>query len=686
MIRAKLTEYENVVFPKNCRAVLDVTQAPLFLDNTGMTDCSRKLTEWIDSMLMLQLEQMEITKKHVMEHPEPTVRLAMECRKVDNVLTYVPFPEEEPRVPILYFPNGTYLLDDTVSYTLEKLQNYSPYQTLRGYELNRQIMFMGQNRDKTILKLRDNAHGFEYGNRRNVISFMQGERSNVAWSNYIENLTIDVGAGNPGAVGLTFFGNNSGAVRNIKIRSSDPEGRGAVGLAVTHEIVSGCCVRNVEIEGFEIGILVTPTRNYAAFDNIVLKNQLRYGIMVEQSVVSFHNVSYEGKMPGLFVTGGLAHVTMTDAEMTSPEPTIYPAVRLDLGCTYLRNIQTKGYASSYNMFWGEEVGKSSYIDELSTDGTLHPFFKEKPQTPTVPYEDYPDQSGLWDADDNWHCVEDFGAVGDAVTDDTEAIQRAMNAGGTVWFQPGRYLVTKTIVIPESVRHVHFMNCDFATVDERRHATDDAFFSIIGESSASPLLVEKCNGRHHMVGTLRFLRHDGTRTLHIRDIHTQCTPLYRNTVPGARVFMEDAVCTTANATYNYVPGFTLTGQYTFGHNMNPERSKTQIHVKGGTFWLLGFKGEGPGTFLHAEDHARCDLLGGTVNMGTNGERPILKIEDSEVSATLATNGYGSRQYFPLAVVESHSVPPRIGFRSTQQSELPKRFGRFYHIPHYIAKNE
>jgi hypothetical protein len=62
MIRAKLSEYENVVFPKNCRAVLDVTKPPLSLDNTGREDCSRKLTAWLDSMLQLQLDEMEVTK------------------------------------------------------------------------------------------------------------------------------------------------------------------------------------------------------------------------------------------------------------------------------------------------------------------------------------------------------------------------------------------------------------------------------------------------------------------------------------------------------------------------------------------------------------------------------------------------------------------------------------------------
>lgn len=46
-------------------------------------------------------------------------------------------------------------------------------------------------------------------------------------------------------------------------------------------------------------------------------------------------------------------------------------------------------------------------------------------------------------------VRDFGAVGDGVTDDTAAIQAALNAGGgrTVWFPSGTYLVSETLHIP-----------------------------------------------------------------------------------------------------------------------------------------------------------------------------------------------------------------------------------------------
>lgn len=42
---------------------------------------------------------------------------------------------------------------------------------------------------------------------------------------------------------------------------------------------------------------------------------------------------------------------------------------------------------------------------------------------------------------NWYSVKRFGARGDGTTDDTVAVQAAINAGGVTYFPPGTYLVT-----------------------------------------------------------------------------------------------------------------------------------------------------------------------------------------------------------------------------------------------------
>ncbi len=69
-----------------------------------------------------------------------------------------------------------------------------------------------------------------------------------------------------------------------------------------------------------------------------------------------------------------------------------------------------------------------------------------PYEPTV----YPFPNQPWDLD-----VRDWGAKGDGTTDDTTAIQNALNAaesygGGIVFFPPGTYLISATIQLPSKV--------------------------------------------------------------------------------------------------------------------------------------------------------------------------------------------------------------------------------------------
>lgn len=79
-------------------------------------------------------------------------------------------------------------------------------------------------------------------------SLTAGE-GNEAYGSYIEDLTVETGSGNAGAVGIDFLANNAGAIRNVRIKGS-----GHAGLSVARKWVGPCLVKNLAVEGFEYGI------------------------------------------------------------------------------------------------------------------------------------------------------------------------------------------------------------------------------------------------------------------------------------------------------------------------------------------------------------------------------------------------------------------------------------------------
>lgn len=74
------------------------------------------------------------------------------------------------------------------------------------------------------------------------------ERTNVAQMNTIEDLIIDCGSGNPGAVGIRFSASNSGRIENVTLCAQ--EGYCGIHMAYGAE---GSFV-NITAEGFDYGV------------------------------------------------------------------------------------------------------------------------------------------------------------------------------------------------------------------------------------------------------------------------------------------------------------------------------------------------------------------------------------------------------------------------------------------------
>ncbi len=124
---------------------------------------------------------------------------------------------------------------DRISDTLEA-KNLNNLGFSNGWRAG--FFLQGESKQGVVLKLPDNATGFTNAASPKAVlktgsenpNNTSGGDGNQAFRHYIRNLTIDVGSGNAGAVGIDFITNIRGGIYNVTVRSAAPEGSGHAGI------------------------------------------------------------------------------------------------------------------------------------------------------------------------------------------------------------------------------------------------------------------------------------------------------------------------------------------------------------------------------------------------------------------------------------------------------------------------
>jgi hypothetical protein len=181
---------ENIVFPP-VSGVVDITRPPYNADKTGKTDCSAILTTALTN---------ERTQGN------------WGCG-------------------IVYLPNGTYLVKGPVSWKMPPF-TVGPH-------------MVGQSRKGTVIRLADSTYR-STTQAAYVIQTGGGVAQN--FNRGLFNLTVDIGKGNPGAIGVFWYSNNEGLMSDVDIISEDGLGVAGLRIGTTEEGPAG--VRNVYIKGF----------------------------------------------------------------------------------------------------------------------------------------------------------------------------------------------------------------------------------------------------------------------------------------------------------------------------------------------------------------------------------------------------------------------------------------------------
>ena len=216
---------------------------------------------------------------------------------------------------------------------------------------------------------------------------------------------------------------------------------------------------------------------------------------------------------------------------------------------------------------------------------------------------------------------------------------ACRAGkSVVFFQPGTYVINGTVDVPPSVERLNFMYVDLVAGPNLQDQEACGAFRIVGDCD-QPLIVEDLFSFELFFGAHYLIDHASRRTVVLSDLHTQVGALYRNSVSGGKLFIEN-VCTT-DQFGPYKNCLEVRGQQVWARQLNPERAAPEVNNSNSDLWVLGFKTEKSGTAFRTVDGGRSEIIGGIFNICREGAKsqPAIQIgEGSEVSVFASTTDH------------------------------------------------
>ncbi len=510
----------------------------------------------------------------------------------------------------VYLPPGTYLVSGTLDW-IDKAGNPNAF-----------LALMGAGRGKTTIRLKDACPGFNDPTQPKAVVMTRSQRqggndgSNQAHANYLFDLAVDVGSGNPGAIGVDFMASNTGSMVRVDVRAAKDSG--AIGVAMTRGFGPGL-VRDVRVTGFATGIKITGMIYSAILERIRLEGQSTVGLDTVENTVSVRKlvsvnrcvaVRQHANQP---LTGWLG---LLDCSFTGGEPgssAIENAAHL-----LVRDLSVGGYGQAISS-GSTTIPGPAVAEWTSSAPTVSPLGGGT-TTLHLPVVESPD---FFEPDLNkWASPVTFGAVVNDRFDDSEALQQAIDSGAnTIYLPHGSYHLSAPVVVRGKVRRIIGYSA-----------------RIIGKKPGCVLRVEDT------AGPVIIERIDFAENTALVNAAAKNLVAYRygsgriDIEPQAQGWLFDDVCAGPVALGK--------GQKLYGRQFNNEAVASQSVERnlragtnnlGGLLWVLGLKTEGGNTGVLTTAGGRSEILGAHVyacQQWSGPRRPAFVVEDGQLSAGVA----------------------------------------------------
>ncbi|BAY20801.1 hypothetical protein NIES2100_05450 [Calothrix sp. NIES-2100] len=531
-----------------------------------------------------------------------------------------------------------------------------------GNRQKRQIL-QGQNRELTKIKLANNL-GSNF-NQKAVIN--TGLIPAQRFRNAVRDLTIDIGSGNPLAIGLQFCAHNQGVARNLNIISSDPNKAGRAGLDLrnTNEPAPMLC-KDIMIDGFDYGVWAWSGVGITLCD-ITVKNQLQYGIYNTSgnygATLFMENITSINSVPAYYNIYGnnfTACVSLVNCNFhNNGNPT--NAIALSTNCLafFARGLNISDYATAIQNtadgtnLTGNISNYEYYTGMLGTGtNTSQTTNLGVPDNIALPIE--PTPVVTWEQDfSKWVCPQDVGGVISSTVDQSTFIQAAIDIPGknTIYFPRGTYLINNNIYIRGDIKR--FIGCEASLTGIGK--------IIVGDGSSNTVIIERFDG---LAGNQ--IQHLTSRTLIISSVtsNTDNVRTYTNisddltTIGTGKIFCEDFVTDSIE----------MIGNRGFFRQFNPETgSSPDKLILRNSAWLfcVGMKTEKNPTPIRLETNSRFDGSCFFYSTSTNEPakvEPLVELTDAEVSLTF-TESVNNNKPFLANVIEERAGQVKILYKSS-----------------------
>lgn len=508
----------------------------------------------------------------------------------------------------LYFPDGTYVVSDQIYW-------------------KRWLVFQGESESGTIIKLKDNAEGFgDPGSPKAVLRCHYN--NNMSFSNYIQDLTVNTGSGNPGAIGVSYGQHNMGAMRNVTITS---ETGSIIGLDLSETEFGPGLVKDVTIDSFETGIMTPGNVSHATLEHITVKNcDLALNCNFPMSIRDLEVIDCE---QGITNTNTLSQLVLIDAAFSGGSAS-YSAIE-NTKSMYLRNITSSGFQSALEDS-GEVVPGNTIEERLSGEniGEAWPSPDEQLKLPVEDPVEFTEDPA------NWVFVDP------SASDDTENIQDAIDSGAeTIYLSfTGDYTISSPIYVRGSVKRILGFN-SIITADPSDF--DYGEIPMIVFQNTVPLTVDFLRWQHYP--TSRYCLIDTDQQVFLKSSRNGTVKNSSN-ARGGKLFIEDSF-TDIDLEYP---------QNTWARHLNQENNpyssanlgRIYNINRGGNLWVLGHKTESIATHVVTTEAGKTEILGGFYrDHFPNDTIPNFITNEASISATYLSYSYDCCHNRSLHAIET-----------------------------------